>query len=248
MHVEELGPLTVRIAGGTDREGAGVTAPPSCPAARLRRSRRRPRLAPSRAARTSGARAGCSPRRPCRSPPSACPAGRAWWMIDIARFQQARSPRGGREPHGRGALAGLAAAREAVIAMLDALDAKLRPSKVVLGGFSQGAMLAVDVALRTERPLAGLVAMSGALIAASEWRALAPKRAGIGRRPEPRDARCHPAVHGGREAPRRPEGRRAVTHLGAVRRAGTRSPGRSSTPWGSFLETRLGTLGKTRPA
>ena len=32
--------------------------------------------------------------------------------------------------------------------------------RLVLGGFSQGAMLAMDVALHTERALAGLVLMS----------------------------------------------------------------------------------------
>lgn len=37
------------------------------------------------------------------------------------------------------------------------------PGKVVLGGFSQGALLALDVGLRMTQPLAGIVAMSGAL-------------------------------------------------------------------------------------
>jgi phospholipase/carboxylesterase len=35
--------------------------------------------------------------------------------------------------------------------------------KVILGGFSQGALMALDVGLRTDQPLAGIVAMSGAL-------------------------------------------------------------------------------------
>jgi phospholipase/carboxylesterase len=49
----------------------------------------------------------------------------------------------------------------------------------VLGGFSQGAMLSLDVALRTSRPLAGLVLMSSTLIAAGEWTPLFPTRRGL---------------------------------------------------------------------
>ena len=40
-------------------------------------------------------------------------------------------------------------------------------------------MLACDVALRTERPLAGLALLSGTLISAPEWAPLAPKRRGL---------------------------------------------------------------------
>jgi phospholipase/carboxylesterase len=61
--------------------------------------------------------------------------------------------------------------------VLDAIAPK--DTKLVLGGFSQGAMLACDLALRTERPLAGLAILSGTLIAKSEWAPLAPKRAGL---------------------------------------------------------------------
>ena len=45
--------------------------------------------------------------------------------------------------------------------------------------FSQGAMLSTDLALRTDRPLAGLLLLSGTLLAASTWRDLAPRRAGL---------------------------------------------------------------------
>ena len=53
--------------------------------------------------------------------------------------------------------------------------------RIVLGGFSQGAMLACDVTLRAERPPAGLVAMSGAPICEPEWRALARNARACGR-------------------------------------------------------------------
>jgi phospholipase/carboxylesterase len=75
---------------------------------------------------------------------------------------------------------GVDVAREAVISLLDAVDRELEAEgRIVLGGFSQGAMLACDVALRTTRPLAGLVPLSGTVIASTEWRSLAPARKGL---------------------------------------------------------------------
>lgn len=37
------------------------------------------------------------------------------------------------------------------------------PGKIIVAGFSQGALLALDVGFRTEEPVAGIVAMSGAI-------------------------------------------------------------------------------------
>lgn len=49
--------------------------------------------------------------------------------------------------------------RSAVAALLDLLD---RPSeKTILGGFSQGAVMSIETALRGVRPLAGVLAISG---------------------------------------------------------------------------------------
>jgi phospholipase/carboxylesterase len=69
---------------------------------------------------------------------------------------------------------GLADARAAVVALLDALrdDPELAPPghRLVRGGFSQGAMLSLDVALRQpDRSLAGIVLLSGTLLAEEEW-------------------------------------------------------------------------------
>ena len=46
----------------------------------------------------------------------------------------------------------------------------LAPGRIVLGGFSQGAMVATDVALRLEEPPAALVVLSGTLLCQDEWR------------------------------------------------------------------------------
>ena len=76
---------------------------------------------------------------------------------------------------------GLSAARTAINELLDALEQKhaVRRDKLVLGGFSQGAMLATDVALRTERPPAALAILSGSLIAKAEWLPLMKARASL---------------------------------------------------------------------
>lgn len=103
---------------------------------------------------------------------------RAWWAIDVGRFE--RAIRQGTldqliedEPEG------LSTSRDAVSAMLDALAKEAKPSRVVLGGFSQGAMLATDVALRTKHPLVGLAILSGTIVAASEWLPRLPDRKGL---------------------------------------------------------------------
>lgn len=101
---------------------------------------------------------------------------RAWWMIDLVKLESALV-RGALRDLTRDVPEGLSEARSRVCAMLDALVDDGTP--LVLGGFSQGAMLALDVALRTERPLAGLVLLSGTLLAEDEWIALMPKRKGL---------------------------------------------------------------------
>jgi len=104
--------------------------------------------------------------------------GRAWWMIDLMRMQTALEE-GKERDLTREVPEGLAPARERMITFLDALQAEFPADQLVLGGFSQGAMLALDVALRTDRDLAGLVLMSGTLLAEDEWRPLMPRRSGL---------------------------------------------------------------------
>jgi phospholipase/carboxylesterase len=49
---------------------------------------------------------------------------------------------------------------------------------LVLGGFSQGSMIAIDAALSLPQPPAGLVIYSGALICEPEWTERAARLAG----------------------------------------------------------------------
>ena len=52
-------------------------------------------------------------------------------------------------------------------------------SKIILAGFSQGGMLAVDLALHAPEAPLGLAILSSALINKIELRTVAPKRAGL---------------------------------------------------------------------
>lgn len=106
--------------------------------------------------------------------------GRAWWMIDMERLQLAIMTGRARDLT-KESPPELPAAREQVLALLDDVERRLgAPSeRVVLGGFSQGAMLSCDVALRSQRPLAGVVLLSGTFLCEDEWRPLMPARRGL---------------------------------------------------------------------
>ncbi|MCL2724347.1 MAG: dienelactone hydrolase family protein [Polyangiaceae bacterium] len=104
---------------------------------------------------------------------------RAWWMIDIGRFERAIAENSVSDLV-REIPEGLDEARDALSQMIDALEEQGTPSsRIVLGGFSQGSMLATDLVLRDARPFRGLVIFSGTLIAEDEWRTRMKARAGL---------------------------------------------------------------------
>ncbi|MGQ0555666.1 MAG: alpha/beta hydrolase [Nitrospiraceae bacterium] len=105
---------------------------------------------------------------------------RAWWIIDFARIQEDRAAGRIRDlsvevPQG------LALARERMLAFLKELPRQLPVDykKTVIGGFSQGAMLTCDTVLQTDYPFAGLVQLSGNLLAQAVWGPLMRKRKGL---------------------------------------------------------------------
>src|SRR5438874_9441645 len=77
---------------------------------------------------------------------------RAWWMLDLDAL--ALGARRTFDP--QDVPAGLAEARAQLSSLLDAVESELgvAAERLVLGGFSQGAMLALDVALQRRSPLA----------------------------------------------------------------------------------------------
>jgi phospholipase/carboxylesterase len=105
---------------------------------------------------------------------------RAWWLLDLDRLEDELGR--GVPPDRRDEIPdGLAAARDHVIRLLDQLTARfaIPGDRLVLGGFSQGAMLSLDVALHRPAPPAGLILMSGTLIAEAVWRPRMPSLAGV---------------------------------------------------------------------
>jgi phospholipase/carboxylesterase len=95
---------------------------------------------------------------------------RAWWMLDLAKLEM--ELRGGAIRDRRGEIPeGLDDAREQLARLLDQLQERfsVADDQLVLGGFSQGAMLSLDVALHRSKRVAGLVLMSGTLIAEAAW-------------------------------------------------------------------------------
>jgi phospholipase/carboxylesterase len=106
--------------------------------------------------------------------------GRAWWPIDMARLERAART-GDTARFLDETPAGLPEARKKLLSTLEALTTQLKlgMGSVVLGGFSQGAMLATDTTLRLEDAPAGLAIFSGTVVSSSEWTARAPKRAGL---------------------------------------------------------------------
>lgn len=102
--------------------------------------------------------------------------GRAWFPIDVAAFEEAQrtgTPRdlSLREPEG------LEWAREELQRFIAGLE--LPWDRIVLMGFSQGAMLAVDLALRAESAPAGVVILSGTLVDKAKTAELAPAKKGM---------------------------------------------------------------------
>jgi phospholipase/carboxylesterase len=105
------------------------------------------------------------------------PGGRAWWWVDLDRLINRRTPEVAAEFR-RECPPGLPQARTLVTAVIEKTSQQfgLATDRLVLGGFSQGAMLATDVALRLPTAPAALCVLSGALINEQEWRPLAMKR------------------------------------------------------------------------
>lgn len=95
--------------------------------------------------------------------------GRAWWNIDMARLQNPSLEHdiSSETP------TELTQARKLVSGMLE--DLKVPTSQIILGGFSQGGMCAVDQMIMSHQKFKGLVLLSTALINKAEYKAQLPQ-------------------------------------------------------------------------
>ena len=101
--------------------------------------------------------------------------GRAWWPIDMMEIQKA-SERGEHRDFSDVTPPGLDKAFEMTSEMIRQM--KLPWNKIILGGFSQGAMLATELYLRAPETPAGLMILSGTLLHQNNWSELAKNRSG----------------------------------------------------------------------
>lgn len=176
MRVQTYGGLEVSLAGGPDREGGG-----NGPVVILLHGFGAPGddlAALWRMLRVPDAVRFVFPAAPLKLD-DGFPGGRAWWMLDLDRLARDSASGRGRDVHV--VPDGVEAAREQLLAMLDDFDRHegLPRDHVFLGGFSQGAMLACDTVARTSRAFAGLIILSGSIIAKRDWEARWPSRKGL---------------------------------------------------------------------
>lgn len=170
MLTEKIGPLRAHVTGGADGNGTSATATvvllhgfgaPGTDLVGLAQSLRAP-------PRTRFVFPEAPEVADVGMPPPY--EGRAWWHIDMLNLQLAVLGQNW------DALAahvpeGLAEARAKLNDFLGALELRLGTgdAPLVLGGFSQGAMLSTDVVLHSERRFDGLLLFSGSLIARADW-------------------------------------------------------------------------------
>lgn len=102
--------------------------------------------------------------------------GRAWFPIAIDSLQKAMIS-GDPAPLASVDPPGLEEAREKALNLIRSLDVPW--SKVVIGGFSQGAMLSTDIMLREKENPAGLLVLSGTLLKQDIWSELAQTKKGF---------------------------------------------------------------------
>ena len=102
--------------------------------------------------------------------PEAAPgggSGRQWWPLGEWRRRRAS----GEDLSGE-IPPGMEDASRRIHGTLRTLEARgIEHGRVVLAGFSQGAMLALDAGLTAARPIGGIAALSGTLVARDRWRA-----------------------------------------------------------------------------
>lgn len=98
-------------------------------------------------------------------------AGHAWWDLKLAEHR--RSGKAGVDLRDEDP-AGLERAGTLVEGFIEGIG-----HPVILGGFSQGAMVSCQVAFTSDLPLEALVLLSGTPLAESAWRASMSRRKGL---------------------------------------------------------------------
>jgi len=101
-------------------------------------------------------------------PPDGPIGGRAWWRLDLGSYRA----------HGealpdlsRASPDGLVRSAKTIRTLMGEVQDRLgsRRGQMVLGGFSQGAIVSADIAFRTDEPLHALIILSGTFVDEAAW-------------------------------------------------------------------------------
>jgi phospholipase/carboxylesterase len=102
---------------------------------------------------------------------------RAWWMLDLARAEQAMAQ--GPRSYATEIPPGMEEATDRVVQMIEAMQEELgvQTERLIVGGFSQGSMAACNAVFTRNVTPGGLVVLSGTPVNLAAWKAgMAPKR------------------------------------------------------------------------
>lgn len=167
--------ITVRLTGGTDREGGG-----DGPLVVLMHGFGAPGTDLVGLWRVLDVPAEVRfafPEAPNQIP--GMPGARAWWMLDLIRAETAMSA--GPRSYANEIPEGMQEATDRVVGMLTELqdDLSVAEERLVVGGFSQGSMVACNAVFTRELSPSGLVILSGTPVNLSAWRVGMSKREGL---------------------------------------------------------------------
>lgn len=120
------------------------------------------------------------PEAPISLEAAGIPGGRAWWPLRVSDLVELAES-GDFESIVRSIPDGMDESRDLVLEVVHQVceETSLPLSKIILGGFSQGAMQMADVVFHLEENPAALFQMSGTLIALDRWKELSPNRKGM---------------------------------------------------------------------
>ncbi len=112
------------------------------------------------------------------TPPDGPVGGRAWWRLGLAAY---RHPASALPDLSRAHPPGLRRAAAQVRQLVHEVEQRLGadPHQLILGGFSQGAMVSAEMAFGSNEPLRALVLLSVTPVDESAWRAAMPSRRGL---------------------------------------------------------------------
>ena len=111
-------------------------------------------------------------------PPEGPVGGRGWWQLRLDSYW----PPGSKLPDmSKSRPAGLARSADEIRVLMRETQQRMRAASKapVLGGFSQGAMVAAETAFRNNMPLRALILLSGTVVDEASWIGVMAKRRGL---------------------------------------------------------------------